>query len=195
MSDEAVRISKNAQVLRFFAARRKRLDRTKHLKLAYMADLVAHEYLGRPLTSFAYRYDQYGPFDPHFYEAREELVCSGLATREQTPYGKYEGQTLVHVDRPSVEEFTPVERMILQHVYDTCAHLTLQQLLRKVYQTVPMEKAEEGGRVPMEVVNNRGTEELGFDLEELAAAEARIDSGRFLTLDQLISGVRSEIRR
>jgi len=197
MSPEAVRISKDAQVLRFFASKRGRIDATAHLKLAYLADLCAREYLGRPITGFSYRWHNHGPFDSAFYSAREELVTQGLAQEHTTTYPgvDYTGRTLVNLPGRVKSDLTAGERMVLEYVNTHYGDLPLDGLLKIVYETEPMQMVEKRGqRLPMDEVNDRGREDLGVDLDELASAQERVRAGEYLTLNELVGELRSTVR-
>ena len=64
------KLSRNAQVLRYLLEVAPGVGHTLLAKFAYLADLIARQYLGGPITEMQYRYDNHGPFDAvGFYRA------------------------------------------------------------------------------------------------------------------------------
>lgn len=199
--DEPQKVSRNAQVLKYLTERCQRVGRTRLLKLAYLSDLVAREFLGRPLTGFEYIWYDHGPFDRDYYTARDELVAVEVAEEQVTSYPKvgYEKRTLVDLREPVQYELSNADMQILDYVYDKFGDLPLQGLLDIVYESKPMQKVQEEGehkdRLPMESVDNERRDELGFDLEELSAARDRIRSGQFVTLEDFERELRAKVGR
>ena len=197
--DSAARMTnlpKNAKVLLYLAQRCGRpLGATKHLKLAYLADLISRQYRGKSITRFRYiSYDR-GPFDSAFYAAREQLVGAGLGTET---YRRLSANVYERLFRPSDEEtdldLEPGERQVLDYVCDRFGRMTLPKLLRIVYDTPPMKEAErQGDLLPMESVNNSEADRLGMDLDELAAAEERVRGGVYLSFDTFSREVRAAV--
>ncbi|HEY2861583.1 MAG TPA: hypothetical protein VGJ21_24455 [Terracidiphilus sp.] len=73
-------LSRSAQVLRFLIEVAPRIGHTKVAKFAYLTDLEARRYLGRPISRFRYKLD-HGPFPGQpFFGARDELIQQGFAT-------------------------------------------------------------------------------------------------------------------
>lgn len=199
--DRAQRVGRNAQVLKYLTERSQRIGATKLMKLAYLADITARKYLGHPVSEFEYIWYDYGPFDATYYDARNELIFAEVAEEQETPYPKsgYVKRTLVDLGQPVRYELSEVEMQILDYVYGKYGDLPLQGLLDQAYSTEPMRKVKEegreGDRLPVEMVDNQGREELDFDIEKLAAAQQRIRSGRYVTLGDFESGLRAKIGR
>lgn len=192
----AVSISKNAQVLKFFAQQCEGLGYVRLQKLAYLADLESRELLGRPVSDFEYIWYTHGPFDRCFYDALEELDRNELVHQEEKRLKN--GRTFKHVQdtgRSVAFDFTPAELEILIYVARTYTRTKLEELLDDiVYETEPMkEVAGRGERLPMEIANNKKRGDIGFDLDEVIAAEQRIESGAFVDLDTFFHGLQAEL--
>jgi len=72
-------LTRTAQALRLLLEVAPGAGHTVLAKLAYLADLLARQHLGRPITGMEYTYDNHGPFDRlRFYAARDELEGNGL---------------------------------------------------------------------------------------------------------------------
>ena len=72
-------LTRNAQVLRYLLEVAPGAGHTILAKLAYLADLLARQHLGHPITGLDYIYDKHGPFDSgRFYSALSELERGGL---------------------------------------------------------------------------------------------------------------------
>jgi len=56
-------LSRNAEVLRYLLEQAPGVGHTLLAKFAYLADLLARQHLGRPISGMQYIYDNRGPFD------------------------------------------------------------------------------------------------------------------------------------
>jgi hypothetical protein len=190
-------LSRSAQVLGYFLEDRGTLNHTRLLKLAYLADLSARRLLGRPITAFEYYFHHHGPFDSSLYGALGELKQAGLADERTEYYSdrKYEQRvTWTGGTRPAA--FTAAEREILDYVTRTYAQMPLDQLLNEVvYETQPMKAARRGSRVPMAEQDNAERNEIGFDLEEVLAAEREALQGNYMTGQDFFDALRATIAR
>lgn len=199
--EKAQRVGRNAQVLKYLTTRSRRIGATRLLKLTYLADITARKFLGRQISELEYIWYDYGPFDRSFYDARDELILAGVAQEQHTSYPEadYEKRTLVDLDEPVQYDFDEIEVQILDYVFNKYGGLPLKGLLDKAYETEPMERVkeegQEGDRLPMEMVDGKGRRELEFDLEDLAAAQERIRSGRYVTLGDFERELRAKIGR
>lgn len=188
-------LSRNAQVLRYLAEQVGPVGATKHLKLAYLADLTAREYLGEPVSDFEYIWYDNGPFDSAFYQAREELELAGLGRedRKRFPDGK-EKRTFRNAERPVEYEFSPAERHVLDFIAESFGEAPLTRLLGFVYDTEPMNQtSEEGDPLPMDIVDDLGKVESGFDLAGVLEARHQAEDGDYDTLEDFARGLRAEI--
>jgi len=67
-------MSRNARVLELIISRAGgAVARTRLMKIAYMADLLAWRVLGDAISEFHYKHNHYGPFDSAIYAAVEAL--------------------------------------------------------------------------------------------------------------------------
>ena len=93
-------VSRNAQVLRYLLEVAPGVGHTLLAKFAYLADLLARQYLGRPITTMEYKFDSHGPFDAvRFYKARDELVEGGLINHRPADIGGYAGFEMFPTER------------------------------------------------------------------------------------------------
>ena len=187
--------TKNARVLKYFAQRAPgSLGVTQLLKLAYLADLHAREYLGRPITSFEYTYYRHGPFDKRLYSAVDELARrKWVRTESQSIFGGKSRRAVINQGEFQDLDFTPAETRILDYVARTYGSLPLDVLLARVYETEPMKAARQDGRVPVEMADNRARDALGYDLEAVLGEEREIERGNFTSSGNFFDGLRAEI--
>jgi hypothetical protein len=186
-------ISRTAQVLKYFAQQyqsinRKGIPRLRLVKMAYMSDVLARQFLDGPVTAFNwYRYT-YGPYDDAILEAIDELVSAGLASISEEWGHDSPIKRLAGRGAPIVFDFSAAEMEVMKYVADNYMPIDMQELLDGiVYKTVPM--AEMIDRNPrdkvllnMEQINNWGTEQVGgIRLEDVLRAEESIRAGRFVT--------------
>src|SRR5688572_29443700 len=113
LSEDTVRLklSKNAQVLKFFLQQCKDgAGRTRLQKLAYLADLESRKLLGHPISDFNYIWHHHGPFDSALYDAINELSIKGYATKSEIDYGQgYVEHSARDTGAPALLDFTPGE--------------------------------------------------------------------------------------
>lgn len=187
-------ISRNAQVLKYLVHRVGPVGATKHLKLVYLADLVAREYLGQPVSNLDYIWYDEGPFDSAFYHAREELEAAGLGKEEPTDFPDGKTERTFRDSGGEVDfDLSEAETHILDEVAEGFGDYSLSQLLKVVYDTDPMDQASEGEPLPMEVVDRRGARETGLDLESVLEAHRAAAEGDFKTLEEFSGELRSEV--
>jgi len=191
-------LSRNAQVLKYFAQQCPAVGRTKLLKLAYLADLESRQLLGHPVSSFDYIWYDHGPFDTALYSAIEELKAHGMADEEEVVVGLgYIEQRLVDTGQPAMFDFSPAESEILYYVATKYQRTALRELLSEVvYETGPMKAVQrKGERLPMETLDGNQRDRIGFDLEDIIAAEQEIDAGHFRPADEFFDELRSKTVR
>lgn len=186
-------VSRNAQVLRYLLAIDPGVGRTKLAKYAYLADLVARQYLGKPISGFRYVFDRHGPFDSNaFFRAKRELEKAGLATESEMSIGPYVEHSIFPTDRALEYSFTIAEARVLEYVAQTYLSMNARALCEDVvYQTLPMKKATPGKSVPMGLVTRTTKDRLGFDLERMIAGEESADAGRVKPLHQVVDELRA----
>jgi hypothetical protein len=185
----ARRLSKTAQVLKYFAqqykagAARGGIPRKRLVKMAYLTDLLAREHFGHPLTDLTYYRYYYGPYDSAIRGFIDELVKADLADERHALDGDYVTKFLVDHGVPISFDFGLAEMEILRYVAATYLSMPMQELLDDVvYQTAPFKKTSElNDKLPMDIVNNRVAETVPFALEAVLRAEMEIDAGQFTT--------------
>lgn len=173
-------LTRNAQVLRYLLQVAPGIGHTKLAKFAYLADLEARKYLGRPISEFAYYFDLHGPFDSSgFFGALEELKTLGFVTENQIPCGQYVGFEVLPTSKATEFDFSTVESEVLSYVATTYLSKTTRELCDDiVYKTEPMLAAEQGKPLPMDTVNRSAEGEMIFSLDRMLAGEASVAAGR-----------------
>lgn len=186
-------LSRNAQVLRYLLQVAPGIGRTKLAKFAYLADVEARRYLGRPITAFVYFFDHHGPFDSGgFFAALGELTAGGLATENQVPCGEYVGYELYATGVATEFDFTAAEAEVLRYVATTFFSKSARELCDDiVYKTEPMRSAEAGKPLPMDIVNRAPGDGLGFNLDRMLAGEASAEAGRTRPLADVMRELRT----
>lgn len=186
-------LSRNAQVLRYLLQVAPGIGHTKLAKYAYLADLEARKYLGRPISSFKYFFDRHGPFDSGgFFAALEELKTLGFVTESEIPCGQYAGFEMLPTSLATEFDFSRAEAEVLGYVAATYLSKTARDLCDDiVYKTEPMLKAKAGRALPMDMVNRVRGDQLGFNLERMLAGEASVAAGRTRPLAELMDELRS----
>jgi len=186
-------MSRNGQVLRYLLQVASGIGHTKLAKFAYLADLEARKYLGRPISEFVYVYDQHGPFDSTgFFAALEELKGSGLVTENQVPCGQYVGYEMFPTGSVVEFEFSRAESEVLRYVAETYLSKTARDLCDDVvYKTEPMQGAKVGKPLPMDKLNRDPKDKLGFSVERMLAGEASAAAGRTRPLAEVMDELRT----
>src|SRR5439155_767750 len=92
------------------------VGRIKLARYAYLADCEAFCYLGLAISNFRYRFDKHGPFDPTFFDAKDELVRGGYASETTTKIGPYDGYDYRPTDQTVQYGFSQAEAEILRYV-------------------------------------------------------------------------------
>lgn len=187
-------LSRNAQVLRFLLGAAPGVGHTKLAKFAYLADLEARKFLGRPISRLRYVLDKHGPFDQRgFFGARDELVHGGYATESEVACGAYLGFELRPTNLAPEYDFSLAEAEVLEWVAKTYLGLTARDLCDDVvYQTEPMKKKlKMGERLPMDEMNRKDTDELGFGLERMLAGEESAKAGRVRPVAEAVRELRA----
>jgi hypothetical protein len=191
-------ISKNAQVVKFFAQQYRGIPRKRLAKMAYETDVIAREYLGEPVSTFDWRLYPYGPYTPEIPLAVEELVSARLAwtkETEATEDGEPSWKKLYDSGKRVIFDFTLAENEILAYVVANYLNMPMKELLNDViYETKPYKAAVTIlERLPMELSNNEGRNLVGFDLTRIIKAEEQARAGDYLTAAQFFDGLRNRI--
>ncbi|MES2178015.1 MAG: Panacea domain-containing protein [Gemmatimonadota bacterium] len=179
-------LSKTAQLLRYFAQQYQApsgvagIPRKRLMKMAYLSDMLALEYLGEAITEYQYIRYTYGPYDEAIKDTIDEIVAAGMG--EIRTVWDNEQRTIQLLARgvPAPFDFTPGQMEVMRYVVMNYLRMPMEELLRDVvYSSAPMTDAEMSKPLPMEVLRNRGTQKVGFELEAMLRAEQEIASGRF----------------
>jgi len=183
----------NALVLETIVRRSGRhVSRTRLLKLAYMADLIAWRVLGAPISRFNYHWHHHGPFDGEFYCAMEELASARRVTLDSLTTNEGHDCVLVCAatapPSPQASHFTRGQIHILDYAIKQYLGLPLKDLLAVVYETEPMKSAERNDPLPMEAQRNRDKDDLGgICLETVLESREQFARGEHVTLEALKS--------
>jgi hypothetical protein len=185
-------LSRNAQVLRYLLDVAPGVGHTLLAKFAYLSDLLARQYLGKPISEMEYIFDEHGPFDAwRFYRARDELVAGGHITHGPAEIGGYPGFEMRPTERPVRYELTEPEREILSWVARTYASWTATDFCnRVVYTSKPMKDAKPGEHLNMDQMNHE-PDDLEFNLEEMLAGERAAAEGRVRPLADVLNELRA----
>ncbi len=193
-------LSRNAQLVKFFAEQYSGVPRTVLVKFIYMADLIAREYLGGPISEFTYHLDKHGPYDAAIDDAVREVVNADLGWETVEPFplpGGDRGRYIrLHVNRrPIPFDLTLGQNEVLAYVVKNYVPMAKKEFLEQVvYETAPMKAVERlKDPLPMDMVNNTGRNAVGFDLEDVLQAERRARTEPLLTLADFMSAVQAAV--
>lgn len=191
-------LSRNALLVKFFAQAYKGIPRKHLVKFIYESDVLAREYLGRPISTLAYRRDKFGPYDPAIEEAVQELIDAGYVEEKRDTwrfrdvFGAY--RRLLDQHRLVVFDFDLGESAVLDYVLTNYLNMPIEEFLRDViYETAPMKAVSRtGDPLPMDILDNAGTKRVGFRLEEVLQAEEAGRRGDYVTLTAFVDELRSQ---
>jgi hypothetical protein len=191
-------ISKTAQVLKFFAQQYKApgVPRKRLVKLAYMADVLARQYLGRPMTALRWIKDHYGPNARDLREYTQELADAELAREYEDEWGVERRYIYLRdLGRPIAFDFSLGENEILAYIAANYLNMELEEFIAGVVkETDPFRAAASQGQpLDMDLINDSQRREVGFDLESVLKAESQESEGTFLTLADFSRAIRTEI--
>lgn len=189
-------LTKTAQVLWYFAQQygRPGILRTRLGKFSFMADVIARQYLGHPITSFEYRKDYYGPYARELPDYTAELCNADLV--DEVTRGVGEGREIrLHNrgGRAVAFDFTPGEAEVLAYVEANYIDMDFNEFVSAVVkQTDPFKQVQRHGDVlPMNILDGAIAKTVGFDLEQIIRAERQAEGGEFVTLDQFADELRA----
>jgi hypothetical protein len=190
-------VSRNAQVLKFFAQQDRGIPRKRLVKMVYETDIIARQYLGEPVSTFEWRLFQYGPYSREIPSAVDELVAGRWAWTHETEATE-DGpgwKRLYDSGQPIVFDFKLEENEVLAYVTANYLSMPMEELLWDVvYETKPMKAATQfHERLPMEIVDNEGRNLVGFDLARIIKAEEQAKAGEYLTAPQFLDALRNQI--
>lgn len=120
-------------------------NRTKLLKLMYLADIENYRATGETLTGFDWIFYLYGPWSAEYDALLEQLEAEGSINLEKWSAGTVEGERVSIRTRIPLDTIGLSTRAFLraQRLIDTWADSAIPKLLDYVYfQTEPMQDAE-----------------------------------------------------
>ncbi len=187
-------LSRNAQLVKFFAQQYRGIPRKHLVKVIYMADLLAREYLGKPISSFTwYRY-KHGPYDKRIEDAVSELVAADLVEDTKDPWWRGAYHRVLDSHQPIPFDFSLGELAVLDYVNTNYVRMNTDELVNDVvYKTKPFVSTNRHNELlPMDAVNHSGTKRVGFRLEEVLLAEQEARRGDFMPLNEFMDELRAK---
>ena len=193
-------LSRDAQLLKFFAQQYRGIPRKRLVKMAYLSDLISRQYLDHPITGFQWFAYYYGPYADAIKDRVGELEKSGLAwvqESEATPEGDMAWKRLFDSGRPVPFDFSLGENEVLAYVVANYLNMDMEELLYDVvYQTTPYKAVmfeRFGSLLPMDLANREGKQSVGFDLEAVIKAERQVEAGHYVSAAGFFDGLRASI--
>lgn len=190
-----VSLSRNAQLVKYFAQQYRGVPRTRLVKFIYMADVLARQYLGAPVSQFRYIRHRFGPYDSAIEDAVRELEAAGLVEQKTDWWdvGK-RSERVVDLHRPIPFDFSLGEGAVLDYVVTNYVGMPWKEFLHDVvYETPPMQgERPMGAPLPMSLLDDTGTRQAGFALAEVLIAENAARRGDVVTLSEFISELRAK---
>lgn len=140
----AMSVEKLKECLVFFVFRHSgRIQRTKLIKLVYLADVLSYKRRGTTITGVDYIYYDYGPWSQVFYDALESTpeIAEKLGL---TPFGDVQ-----YTYRGTVSKYQPKclgtdERELLEEIDAEWGNRPLKAILEKVYSSPPFAESSFG---------------------------------------------------
>lgn len=195
----SLELSRNAQLLKFFAQQDRGIPRKRLTKMAYMCDVIALEYLGEQVSEFEYRWDLFGPYPPAMPDAVSELETANLGWSREQEAGEdgVSWKRLYDSGKPIAFDFTLGQHEVLAYVVANYLPMPMDELLDDVvYQTTPfVRRGVFRERLPMELSRNVGRNRVGFDLEAVARAEKQVETGQSMTGPEFFDDLRDRLTR
>lgn len=189
-------LSRNAQVLKYFAQNygAPGVPRKRLVKLAFMTDLLARQYLGHPISHFEYLKDHFGPNARDLPEYAQELERAELAVEFVERHPTHRTIRLRDCGRPVAFDFTAGESEILAYVVENYLSMDLDEFIDDVVKETDAFKAatRQGESLPMHLVDNSRRNEIGFDLESVLLAERQNAEGLGVTLSEFSRALRTD---
>ena len=189
-------LSINAQLLKYFAQQYPGIPRKRLVKMVFMSDIISRQYLGRPTSTIDWILYHYGPYGQAIPDAITELEEAELCwTDVKKVPDEPRWKKLHDYGKPTVFEFSLAQDEILGFVVETYLDMPMEELLDDVvYEVTPVKQAERiGQRLDMNLADNEGKREVGFDLEKIIHAERQAEEGNFLTAREYFDGLRDHL--
>lgn len=192
----SAQLSKNQQALRLVLQEcGQSLGRTRLQKVFFLADYEARRRLGRPITSYEYKFWKKGPFTAQIFEDVESLEALGMVkahfnpTRWGRPSHYYSIPSGQRLDRT---ELGPDDALLLVATARQCAQgrKSIDELLDEVYDTPPMRLAQRQGRgvrIPMEMFDASDPATVGVNLDRIERSEREFARGEGRDLREVLN--------
>lgn len=175
------------------------------LKVLYLADLEAREWLGRPITSLSYTFHHHGPFDANIYSALDGLELAGVVESQErsgiTATGEYwEGRYYAAAGkRQGGCLLDPAETAVIDSLIHRFSGSTASAIKRLSYDTQPMRVAQSKGRgtsIDMTTEDRRASREhAGLDVDSVLQAESEVARGETFPLAEVERELRDRAER
>lgn len=187
-------LSKTSQVLCFFAQQygAQGIPRKRLVKLAYMADVISRECLGRPITELQYIKDHFGPNARELEDFTAELQAQSAADEwTERDAGTRWIRLRASASIPPFE-FSLGELEVLGYVAANYLKMPVEEFIESVVkQTDPFLQVNRiGDLLPMSLVDGTVRDSLGFNLETVAHTAHEIERGNYVTLTQIADELR-----
>lgn len=124
-----------------------KVTKTQLLKLIYLADFESVKYSGNQLSEIKWFYHHYGPYDKSL-DKRLQLLEKEKFIKVEQKNKKSHPDEIYFVyqatDKRINNDFSPVQKDILETIINQFGSFTLSSLLDYVYHTSPMQGAVKG---------------------------------------------------
>lgn len=145
-------LSKNQNLLAYFAKKHDKPTVTVLMKLCYLADLIYYKKNKSQITDYEYRRYTFGPFDKNIYTDLEALVAEHSILKNEIEHGKYGEDTEIILYKFAKDEDFEVdlsteELTVADELLSALGGKGASDLTKVAYKTKPMVKfnAEIGG--------------------------------------------------
>lgn len=185
-------LSRNAMTLRYLLGLAPGVGHMQLLKCAYLADVEARTYLGRPISTLRYRRYVHGPFDVASFAAIREVIVGGLATSTLTWIGNASLPLLRPTLYPVEYDFSTADAEVLRYVAETYMTLAARRLCDEaVLATRPMRDVQLYDDLPMDQLDRRSDDPFAFSFLRMLQAEQSAQSGRIRPIRTAVNVLRA----
>ena len=125
-------LSRNAQLVKFFAQQYRGVPRKHLVKLIYMTDFLAREYLGEPASSLNWYKYKHGPYDEAIEEAVDELIAAGLVEEKREAWWKGSYHRLMDLHHVTPFDFSLGESAVLDYVVTNYVPMDTTEFVKDV---------------------------------------------------------------
>jgi len=152
------------------------IGRTKLVKLVYLADVLSYQKYGKTLTGLNYIFYDYGPWAVEFYSALESLPMvkenKGLTSFGDLKYHYEEtGQPYTFTG------LNQAEIAILEKIDQEWGGKRLREILRYVYNNLPLAASSQGEIIDFDVLEEEGL--MLWESEAKSAVKKALDQAEW----------------